>query len=167
MIFVPRKKLILPSRYKQRGSIILATGGAAAISTWKVTLSGETSSSSGTGAQRIGIRFNADGTTDRLTGSATYTQINSASDWIDQFVGAVAGDFYVRCSVINSGDAWSTQPAAVGTWVNLATAKEWYLEDASADPFTILANNADFQIRYKTGSPEDTGVYIYSVSSDA
>jgi hypothetical protein len=87
---------------------------------------------------QAGIRFNADGTTDKLE-NATYTQINGSSDWIyPPPPGSIAVE--IHCDVISG----SVTGDSTGVWLSLSAsqAREWKcLGPAGAASITITLRN--------------------------
>ncbi len=125
-----------------------------------ITVSGEVISHTSLGTATAGIRFNTDGTVDKLVGS-TYTQIDASTDWLRP-VGFAPGDYEVRLES-NSGDAFDVGPA-VGTWVALTSAREWKQVRATNGTDT---NTAVFGIRKgSSGSAEDTGSFDFTAFND-
>ena len=125
-----------------------------------VTVSGETISHTSLGTATAGIRFNTDGTVDKLTGS-TYTQIDVATDWIIPN-GAAPDDYEVRLES-NSGDAFDAG-AAVGVWVAFSIAREWKQIRSTDGTDT---NTAVFGIRKGgAGGALDTGSFVFTAFND-
>ena len=76
------------------------------------------------GTARAGVRFNSDGTVDRREG-ASYSQIDSATDWITPRSGF--GDFWFRAT----GSA--VVGSATNVWIAHTSNPEWRVEEASSD----------------------------------
>lgn len=131
----------------------IPTGGIGGV----VTVSGEAVNDSDSGGATGGIRFNSDGTIDKLEG-ASYSQIDSGTDWIIPNI-AASGDFDVRCTNVSSGtsDDWTTEPAAEDVWINLGSDREWKM--AVSAPFGLHDLTCDFEVRYNGGAAEDTGTF--------
>ena len=75
-----------------------------------------------------GVRINADGTIDKITGNAsspTYTQIDTTTDWVIPN-GAATGDERFKCTDNNANLASGT----TGTW--LAAPQQWYITHGGA-----------------------------------
>lgn len=71
-----------------------------------------------------GVRFQTDGTLDRVQG-ATPTQINSTTDWV--IPNNAAGTFHVKATEVSWGGA-GTRVGTMGSWVELGTiVRNWYL----------------------------------------
>lgn len=102
-----------------------------------------------------GVRFNTGGTIDKKV-FATYTQIDSGTDWIIPNSGASSGyEIYATYT----GDA-PTGPA-MSTWHDMSVAREWLLSNPGAAP-TTLNCALTVQIRYSGGAVIDSGVFNLS-----
>jgi hypothetical protein len=122
-----------------------------------VTLSGETVTdyhSPLPGTATAGIRFNTDGTVDKLVDGA-YSQIDSGTDWIIPNVDADS-TFDVRCTNITSG-SWTSEAAAEDTWISLSANREWYVF-TNGIPST-QACTCTFEIRKDGGAVLDSATY--------
>ena len=103
------------------------------------TISGETVTTTDTpiGSLFAGIRVNIDGTIDRVNGDdgaggPTYTQIDSATDWIIPNTAATKRTYHFRLNK-NSGDTLDAGSTAITTWVELTSTLEWWVEHATLD----------------------------------
>lgn len=74
---------------------------------------------------QAGVRINTDSTLDKYE-DGVYTQINSATDWCLPVRTIGSGEYYVRCTDNNANIAAGS--SATGTWLNIATALQWYVE---------------------------------------
>jgi hypothetical protein len=128
---------------------------------YKVTLSGETIQDGvlDPANATAGIRFNTDGTIDKLVG-VTYTQIDSATDWIIPN-GQASIDFDVRFTAPTG--TWTSEAAAVNTWIDLGTNREWYVQQTSPGTNSITCT---FEIRDKAGTTVGSGVYLCDATVD-
>jgi len=140
----------------------IASGAVPATAAGVVTLSGTAShTESGVGTQEIRLRFNTDGTVDLYKTSTGYVQISASTDWIIPN-GSADSSYEVRCASVSSG-VWTTQPAAVGTWLALSSNREWLLTDTDASPFNFeTISGAVFEIRKDGGAALDSGTYPIS-----
>lgn len=119
-----------------------------------VTVSGESISSdddpSGSENPIAGVKFYSDGTVDKLDNNATYTQIDSSTDWIIPNSAADGATYHVKATKANE-----TNGTALGTfdsWVVLSGSGEadyqWSIRKiahttgtATADVTVSISNN--------------------------
>lgn len=107
-----------------------------------------------------GVRINADGTIDKITGNAsspTYTQIDAATDWCIPN-GEVTGNERFRCTDNNANLASGT----TGSW--LAAPQQWYVT-GSGLPATALDIDIEISILGDT-TTDDTGNYTGQASAE-
>jgi hypothetical protein len=109
-------------------------------------------------AATAGIRFNTDGTVDKRE-SASYTQVNSATDWIIPN-GAASSDYEVRYTG-HSGDAFTTEAAAEDTWIALSSNRLWQLSKNTAGFYSCTCT---FEIRKGTGATIDTALCTFTAN---
>lgn len=122
-----------------------------------VTLSGETIEDRGGSARTAGIRFNTDGTVDKLE-RVTYTQIDAATDWIIPNDAALS-EYEVRYTG-HSGEPFQEFAATENTWIAISAAREWKVINSSGG--TTETANATFEIRRgSSGNALDTGAYTF------
>lgn len=122
MILTRRKKLILPTQYSQRGSILLSGFGVqlGSSSGPVYTLSGTTGTpniasdaqTSPTNAQ-AGWTFRTDGTVDEEEGAANFTQFQDGVEWTDE-QDTPTVDIWIRAQN-DAGDNPTTGPS-LNTW---------------------------------------------------
>lgn len=125
-----------------------------------VTVSGETISTLSLGASAsAGVRFNTDGTVDKLVNGSP-TQIDAATDWVRPTEHA-PGSFEIMAHVdagnLDAGDA-------VDTWLALTTPRSWSVIDATqgVDPETATIT---VSIRFG-GTVLASGQYSLSANRD-
>lgn len=171
----PCAGLILPtplrSRKRQRGSIILASAGAAGLTGGEiVTLSGTSGSpnistdkeDSPTNAL-AGWRFYATGRIMRVV-SDTYTNFNLNTEWIDSYP-TPSGDYWLRAA--NQAGDNPTSGSTLDTWLKLAgsgapTYLYWeWVEDSDPPGSAQTAGTLKIEISSEVdGTPLlDTGYY--------
>jgi len=93
--------------------------------TWKAVLGRVSLDGHSTAAPaQSGFRFNSDGTVDENE-SGSYSQIDSATDWIIPNAVDGKGSYEIR-AVQNSGDALDAGSDALNTWLALSTDREWF-----------------------------------------
>jgi len=112
------------------------------------------------------IRFTSGGIVEKSsTDSPTWTQVDSGTDWVIPN-GVASSLFEIRCASITtpSSDPFTTQPAAVGTWIDLGTTRTWTNTETGSN--NVLFTEGTFQIRYNGGPVLSQGVYILDVSTD-
>lgn len=114
----------------------------------------------GSGTATAGIRFNTDGTVDKLLGS-TYTQIDSGTgDWL---VSGTNDNLWEVRYTNSVGNAFASSAAAEDTWIALSAAREWYCTDTDPnEPAGTKDITCDFEIRYNGGDVLTTGEYIFT-----
>lgn len=124
-----------------------------------VTLSGQTVF--GIDTEIVGIRFNSDGTVDQRVG-ATYTQIDTGTDWIipngdapDLF--QVMTDNWMDLG--GAGGGFNSAAAAEGVWVALTSNREWNVLAVGPDGADSNRMTFDAHIRWNGGSTIDSGAY--------
>lgn len=141
-------------------------GGAAASQPGgTVTLSGELGIF-GIDTERVGVRFNADGTIDKRIG-ATYTQIDAITDWIIPNTDAPSLFEVMTNNWVDTGGAgggFSQVAAAQGVWISLQFNREWNVLAAGPDGADSNAMTFDAHIRWNGGAIIDSG--SYSVESN-
>lgn len=97
-----------------------------------------------------GIRVNTDGTIDKRE-LGIYTQIDSATDWIIPNGAASSSyEFRITSVTFNIGSVFFIQAAAANTWINMAAAREWTVQDAN--PFGDGEVDVDFLLEVRLGS---------------
>lgn len=107
-----------------------------------------------------GVRVNADGTIDKITGDAsspTYTQIDAATDYVIPN-GAVTGNERFRCTDNNT----NLDSGTTGSW--LAAPQEWYITHGGL-PAKQLDIDIEISILGDT-TTDDTGNYTGSASAE-
>lgn len=103
-----------------------------------------------------GIRVNTDGTIDKITGdstdvsTATFGQIDSATDWIIPNAAAALRTLHVRFNT-NSGDALAAGSSAAGAWIALTSNVLFYQEVAGGSG-GAKDHNADLLLSDDAGS---------------
>lgn len=146
--------------------MVFAGIGADAAAGATVTISGEsvTVVSSTTSSQsRAGIRVNTDGTIDKRVGN-TYTQIDSATDWIIPN-GSASSTYQIRITNVTwlQGSAFNTAAAAADTWIDMSADREWSIADTAPGGTGIREVTFDLEIRLGEGATIDSGsFYLYS-----
>lgn len=126
-----------------------------------VTLSGETITDTATDRScTAGIRFNSDGTVDKLV-NATYTQIDSGTDWIIPN-GSASGDYDVRVTSV-TGDAFTSSPVANGSWINLGSNRLWSITDSDSGAST---QSTTFTAEIRNPSGTTVGSASYTLTAD-
>ena len=95
------------------------------------TLSGETGISSvGTpGPFQAGVRVNSDGTIDKRE-TASYTQIDAATDWKIPNSVPTGANVRIRCTDNNANLHASSD--ATGSWLLLTVDREWWVEQSGS-----------------------------------
>ena len=126
-----------------------------------VTLSGESVSVNGALAD-AGIRFNSDGTVDKVE-NGTYTQVDSSTDWIIPN-GAASSLYDVRITnVVDIGGSPEgfnhASAAAEDVWINLGANREWAVENVGTGGSSSVGYTFDVEIRYNGGSVLDSASY--------
>jgi hypothetical protein len=129
----------------------------------RVTLSGQTLTSTGTGGSSAyaAFRFNTDGTIDQYRShgvdAGVYTQIDAGTDWIIPNSAAANKTYSVRVQATPPTDDFTTKPSGAstnGTWVDLTGGsganREWGIEDTDPD----------------IGTTKDTGNFTFELSDD-
>lgn len=158
---VPSIKVNIGGSWKVVKGIETNIGG-----TWKnaaglVTLSGETGiSDAGSGPRHAGLRFNTDGTLDKLIGTSTFTQIDAATDWIipnDQ----QEAIYEVRYVSFVGDEVFLLDPSGENTWVALSESRTWRITNTTGS--TTETASCDFEIRLgSSGSAIATASYAFS-----
>ncbi len=126
MFYSRRRKLILPSRFRQCGIIMLAAAGTMAATEEElvqfVADNNEFHKTSPTSACYAGINLTAVGQTRAIgPGSATRTLL---ADWMLQ---GVAADYWVYCNV-TAGSLYSS--SATGSWITMDSNNLWQVRDS-------------------------------------
>lgn len=165
-------RLILPSRFRQRGSITHFQSGVAASGGLVITLAG------GAGGDviqvdpispydsSVAIRFNPDGTVEtgnEINGGG----INWSDDgtWIDP-LGEADGTYDVRftnLSQIAGVGNWTIEAAADDTWINLGAQRVWVSTKTVAGERRF---SVDFEVRKNAGAPPATGSSFWDFRID-
>jgi hypothetical protein len=107
-----------------------------------------------------GVRVNADGTIDKITGNAsspTYTQIDAATDWVIPNGGATGAERF-RCTDNNANLDFGT----TGSW--LTAGQQWYITHG-----TLPAKQLDIDIEISIlgdTTTDDTGNYTGNASAE-
>jgi hypothetical protein len=125
-----------------------------------VNLDGHTiNDTRGSGTATAGIRFNTDGTVDRLI-DATYTQIDAGTgDWL---VSGTNDNLWEVRFTNKVGNAWNSQAAAENAWIAISAAREWYIQDTNPnEPTGTKDITCDFEIRYNGGTVLASAEYIF------
>ncbi len=95
-----------------------------------VSLDGHVISDADTPAPiKVGVRFNSDGTVDRLISGPSYLQIDSATDW--RIPNAGSGTFHIRAT-LNAQTGSGTRVGALGSWLALTSDREWTVEEPTS-----------------------------------
>ena len=129
-----------------------------------VTISGESgiSDSVGSGTAFAGIRVNTDGTIDKREGG-TYTQIDTATDWVRP-TGRASSTFDVRANIVSeTEDGFNAGLSDLfGTWLPMSTDREWVVTEATTG-FTSTGT-LTLLVRYNNSATLDSA--NYSMSAD-
>lgn len=124
-----------------------------------VTLSGELGIF-GLDTQLVGVRFNTDGTVDKRI--ATYTQIDSGTDWIIPNTSA-SGSYEVMtdnwADTGGSGGGFNAAAAAEGTWIALTANREWNVQAVGPMGADSSKMTFDAHIRFNGGATLSSGTY--------
>ncbi len=107
-----------------------------------------------------GVRVNADGTIDKITGNAaspTYTQIDALTDWVIPN-GDATGDERFRCTDNNANLDFGT----TGSW--LTAGQQWYVT-RSGMPAKQFDIDIEISVLGDT-STDDTGNYTGNASAE-
>lgn len=168
MIFVLSKNLYLPERFsnkqRQRGSIILASQSGSIAQgqpAGTVTLSGENVNDPGESGVEVGIRFNSDGTVDRMV-DGTPTQADSGTDWIIPN-GAAPDLFEVMtdnwADIGGDPSGFENSAANEGVWIALTSNRLWSVLATASGGANSNEMTFDAHIRWKGGATIDSGSY--------
>ena len=132
-----------------------------------VTVSGEIITKAGSNPV-AGVRFNTDGTIDKLTdvdgGTPVYAQIDSATDFIIPNVAVSKRTFHVQAT-LNAESGGGNKTGTLLSWLEISTAREWKIERPSGDGSGISAWDLDIEISDDGGSTTlDTALFELTAS---
>lgn len=156
MILVPSKKLILPSRFKQRGSIqmgaagALAAGGAGGGTIWDLSdLINYSDVGVVTQTYAVEVVFQIDGTVDVLRDIGS-DLLNQQDPYVDPTSETI--NTWVRCTH-NFGDDM-TAGEARGVWLRCDSQRIFTMRQTSGSGPPELNGNFDFELSSdSSGSP--------------
>lgn len=99
---------------------------------------------------RSGVRYNNNGSIDELGPTlADENKIHNNEWWSKEPQANIGASYQVRCQSLTSG-SWSTQAAAVGTWVDISTEPVWVVSVVGMASPDAKEVEAVFQIRRKS-----------------
>lgn len=124
--------------------------------TWKLFRGGFVAMSGGTSlyidpgvALFAGHEFTEDGIINGIgPGLGDRTQYVTGEWWDVEPDTGVGADYDVRCESIFAGSAWDTQPASVGTWIQMSSDRIWLnaVNLMMYPPGEVSSNGAYFEI---------------------
>lgn len=132
-----------------------------------VTVSGEYISDIGAAsACTAGVRFNSDGTVDKLV-HGTWYQIDASTDWIDPN-GDADSTYDVRITNVSwtAGSSFNVSAAAEDIWINLGSNREWSVIDTNSGPAGIQNVSFTVEIRKDDGPVLDSATYTLVANYD-
>lgn len=128
----------------------------------KVNLDGEAISNdvADPAVSRAQVRFNTDGTIDKLTGNTPdVIQIDASTDWIRPNSAAGGASWEIRF-VTTPTDAFDIQSAVKDTWIDISSNRTWGYQQVGIG--TKTSGNITFEIRIVGSNITfDTGVYTF------
>jgi hypothetical protein len=125
-----------------------------------VTLSGGTFSTTTSSTAISGIRVNADGTVDKLTG-ASYSQVSASTDWIIPNSAAYYG-YEVRVTNVSWASAatgFDAEAAAEDTWISMDSNREWKIIDSTSGGAGTKDVTFDVEIKDSGGTTQASTSY--------